>query len=120
MVLTDGAPAHLGTPALFAMIGADPCTDWLDGLVALDPQGFVLTGPEVGRTAPYEPSQPGVFAIGDVRSGPTKRVAAAVGEGSVVVQAIPHVSRHGISSRFTRPATTCRYGELLHGLARER
>ncbi len=60
MVLTDGdgIPAHLDTPAMFAMIGADPCTEWLDGMMTLDPKGFVLTGPEVGRTAPYETSQP--------------------------------------------------------------
>lgn len=62
-------------------IGADPCTDWLDGVLALDPKRFVLSGPAVGRASPYETSQPGVFAIGDVRSGSVKRVAAAVGEG---------------------------------------
>jgi thioredoxin reductase (NADPH) len=83
-----GAAARIDTPAVFAMIGAEPCTDWLDRMVALDAKGFVLTGPAVGGTSPYETSQAGVFAIGDVRSGSAKRVAAAVGEGSVVVQAI--------------------------------
>lgn len=84
----DGVSARIDTPAVFAMIGAEPCTDWLDGAVALDPKGFVLTGPAAGRVSPYETSLPGVFAVGDVRSGSVKRVAAAVGEGSVVVQAI--------------------------------
>ena len=72
---------------LFLFIGADPNTDWLYGSgVALDRKGFVLTG--VGTTEnrqPLETSRPGIFAIGDVRSGSVKRVAAAVGEGAQVV-----------------------------------
>jgi thioredoxin reductase (NADPH) len=75
---------------LFLFIGAEPNTDWLAGSgVALDPKGFVLTGAgaaENGR--PLETSLPGVFAIGDVRSGSIKRVAAAVGEGAQVVAAL--------------------------------
>src|SRR5215475_12079968 len=75
---------------LFLFIGAEPNTDWLAGSgVALDPKGFVLTradAPENGR--PLETSLPGVFAIGDVRSGSIKRVAAAVGEGAQVVAAL--------------------------------
>ena len=72
---------------LFLFIGADPNTDWLSGSgVALDPKGFVLTGKEAdGSSRPLETSVPGVFAIGDVRSGSVKRVAAAVGEGAQVV-----------------------------------
>jgi thioredoxin reductase (NADPH) len=72
---------------LFLFIGADPNTDWLkDSGVALDPKGFVLTGSGTdGRSRPLETSERGVFAIGDVRSGSTKRVAAAVGEGAQVV-----------------------------------
>jgi thioredoxin reductase (NADPH) len=72
---------------LFLFIGADPNTDWLSGSgVALDPKGFVLTGPEAtGSRRPLETSRSGVFAIGDVRSGSVKRVAAAVGEGAQVV-----------------------------------
>jgi thioredoxin reductase (NADPH) len=72
---------------LFLFIGADPNTDWLSGSgVALDPKGFVLTGADAGDDRrPLETSRPGVFAIGDVRSGSVKRVAAAVGEGAQVV-----------------------------------
>jgi thioredoxin reductase (NADPH) len=79
---------------LFVMIGADPCTEWLRGAVDLDDKGFVQTGPEVGIGAfgavplPYQTSRPGVFAVGDVRSGSVKRVASAVGEGAVVVHAV--------------------------------
>jgi thioredoxin reductase (NADPH) len=75
---------------LFLFIGALPNTQWLDpSLVALDPKGFILTGADVapGRR-PLETSLAGVFAIGDVRSGSVKRVAAAVGEGAQVVAAI--------------------------------
>jgi len=76
---------------LFLMIGAQPNTDWLDGCLALDAHGFVCTGRDpAGRalTSPFATTAPGVFAVGDVRSGSVKRVASAVGEGSVVVQAI--------------------------------
>ena len=83
----DGA-VEIATPAVFAMVGADPCTPWLAGAVALDARGFIVTGPEAGAASPYETSEPGVFAVGDVRSGSVKRVASAVGEGSVVVQAV--------------------------------
>lgn len=75
---------------LFLFIGADPNTDWLAGSgVALDPKGFVLTGPEAGTDCrQLETTRPGVFAIGDVRSGSIKRVAAAVGEGAQVMTAL--------------------------------
>jgi len=75
---------------LFLFIGADPNTDWLkDSGIALDRKGFVLTGSETGGGGrPLETSVRGVFAIGDVRSGSTKRVAAAVGEGAQVVAAL--------------------------------
>ena len=73
---------------LFLFIGAQPNTDWLSGSgVALDRKGFVTTGAEAGR-APLETSRRGVFAIGDIRSGSVKRVAAAVGEGAQVVAAL--------------------------------
>jgi len=87
--------------ALFSFIGADPQSSWLCGCAALDGRGFVLTdraltdeqlGPHwraLGRRPlPYETSRPGLFAVGDVRSGSTKRVAAAVGEGSAAVSAV--------------------------------
>jgi thioredoxin reductase (NADPH) len=72
---------------LFLFIGAAPNTDWLSGSgIALDGKGFVLTGADARKDGrPMETSQPGVFAIGDVRSGSVKRVAAAVGEGAQVV-----------------------------------
>jgi thioredoxin reductase (NADPH) len=75
------------------MIGADPCTGWLKGAVRLDDRGFVLTGENCGADAPapynvFQTSLAGVFAVGDARSGSVKRVASAVGEGSVVVQAV--------------------------------
>jgi thioredoxin reductase (NADPH) len=75
---------------LFLFIGAEPNTDWRAGAdVALDPRGFVLTGPDAGPNhRQLETTRPGIFAIGDVRSGSTKRVAAAVGEGAQVVAAL--------------------------------
>jgi thioredoxin reductase (NADPH) len=78
---------------LFLFIGADPCTGWLNGCAAaIDDKGFVLTGkaarPHEDGPLPLMTSLDGVFAIGDVRSGSTKRVAAAVGEGAAVVAQI--------------------------------
>ena len=75
---------------LFLFIGAEPNTDWLAGSgVALDGKGFVRTGADLGNgRLPLETSRRGVFAIGDVRSGSIKRVAAAVGEGAQVVAAL--------------------------------
>jgi thioredoxin reductase (NADPH) len=85
--------------SLFVFIGATPCTPWLSGMVALDEDGFVLTGtdaaaaspPDVWRRlerAPFvlETSSPGLFVAGDVRSGSIKRVASAVGEGAMAVR----------------------------------
>jgi thioredoxin reductase (NADPH) len=75
---------------MFLFIGADPNTDWLQGSgIALDDRGFVLTGAEAGAgRRPMETSRAGIFAIGDVRSGSVKRVAAAAGDGAQVVAAI--------------------------------
>jgi thioredoxin reductase (NADPH) len=74
---------------LFLFIGADPNTDWLAQCnVALDAKGFVRTGGDCGGHSPLETSRAGVFAIGDVRSGSIKRVAAAVGEGAQVVATV--------------------------------
>jgi thioredoxin reductase (NADPH) len=83
-----GGEQRIDASALFVMIGAAPNTEWLSGLVELDDKGFVRTGAEVGAGSAYETSLAGIFAVGDVRSGSTKRVASAVGEGSVVVSAI--------------------------------
>jgi thioredoxin reductase (NADPH) len=71
---------------LFLFIGADPNSDWLAGALKLDRRGFILTGPEAGPDRQLlETSSKGIFAIGDVRAGSVKRVAAAVGEGAQVV-----------------------------------
>ena len=85
---------------VFLMIGADPNTDWLNGCLALDAKGFVKTGSDADGMAlasPYATTKPGLFAIGDVRSGSVKRVASGVGEGSVVVQAIHQFLAHGVA-----------------------
>ena len=89
------ATSELPVRALFVFIGADPRTNWLSGVVELDDKGFVLTGSELASVpnspaAPLalETSEPGVFAVGDVRSGSIKRVASAVGEGSMAVRMV--------------------------------
>jgi thioredoxin reductase (NADPH) len=83
-----GGTRRIETRALFIMVGAAPNTGWLSGLVELDGKGFVRTGAEVGAGSPFATSQPGIFAVGDVRAGSVKRVASAVGEGSVVVSKV--------------------------------
>lgn len=84
---TSGEEVRRRIRHLFLFIGADPNTDWLSGSgIRLDPKGFVLTGADsTGSRPPLETSRRGIFAIGDVRSGSIKRVAAAVGEGAQVV-----------------------------------
>jgi thioredoxin reductase (NADPH) len=90
----SGAVTRLDSGGLFIFIGADAETGWLPPQIALDGRGYVLTGPDVASSGawtlgrdPYllETSVPGIFACGDVRSGPVKRVAAAVGEGSMAI-----------------------------------
>ena len=93
-----GAAERLPASALFVLIGADPHTDWLKGVVERDPQGYIPTGGDLLREGRFpagwplsrpprllETSLPGVFAAGDVRCHSIKRVASAVGEGSVAV-----------------------------------
>jgi thioredoxin reductase (NADPH) len=89
-----GAVTRLSSGGLFIFIGADAETGWLPNDIALDPNGFVLTGADIGPSGrwtldrdPYllETSVPGIFACGDVRFAPVKRVAAAVGEGSMAI-----------------------------------
>jgi len=89
------------TPAVFSMIGARPCTEWLPAEIERDEKGFIKTGADVAeapawsankrRPAPLETSLPGIFAAGDVRSGSVKRCAAAVGEGGMAVAGV-HLS----------------------------
>ncbi|KWV95344.1 FAD-dependent oxidoreductase [Erythrobacter sp. AP23] len=85
---TPEGERRIDTRALFIMIGAAPNTGWLSGLVETDENGFVKTGATVGRETPFETGTDGIFAVGDVREGSVKRVASAVGEGSVVVSRI--------------------------------
>jgi thioredoxin reductase (NADPH) len=84
----SGERRSLDAKALFVFIGAEPCTPWLAAEIALDPKGFVLTGTEAGSGSLLETSRPGVLAVGDVRSGSIKRVASAVGEGSMAVRLV--------------------------------
>ncbi len=83
--LHDGSTELCRIRHLFLFIGADPNAGWLEGCVEHDEKGFIVTGK---GALPLETSKPGVFAIGDVRAGSTKRVAAAVGEGAAVVSQI--------------------------------
>ena len=89
-----GAISRRDTEALFVLIGADAATDWLPSEIARDEHGFVLTGADAMKAGQWkadrepfavETSAPGIFAIGDVRSGSVKRVAAAVGEGGIAI-----------------------------------
>ena len=84
VTLTDGN--RLPFSFLFLFLGARPCTEWVGDTVARHDDGFVLTGDAAGASYLLETSVPGIFAAGDVRSGSTKRCAAAVGEGSMAVQ----------------------------------
>jgi thioredoxin reductase (NADPH) len=80
---------------LFLFLGATPHTDWLDTTVLRDEDGFILTGSAAGSDNLLETSVPGVYAAGDVRAGSTKRCAAAVGEGAMVVQLVHgHIRGH--------------------------
>jgi thioredoxin reductase (NADPH) len=86
------------TPAIFSMIGANPCTEWLPGEIERDEKGFIKTGADVVNSpswketkrqpTPLETSLPNVFAAGDVRSGSVKRCAAAVGEGGMAIAGV--------------------------------
>ena len=90
---------------VFMMTGAVPNTDWLERCVALDDKGFIKTGPDLSQDDWFgglaaeqaahllETSRPGVFAVGDVRGGNVKRVASAVGEGSVAIAFVHQVLR---------------------------
>jgi thioredoxin reductase (NADPH) len=91
LTVTDnrtGTRRTIDARALFVFIGMTPCTGWLGGLVDLDDHGFVRTGPgsDGADRSLLESSQPGVFAVGDVRGGSAKRVATAVGEGAMAIR----------------------------------
>jgi thioredoxin reductase (NADPH) len=99
-----GETSRLQSGGLYIFIGADAQTAWLPPEIALDPRGFVLTGSDMQATGrwpldrdPYllETSAPGIFACGDVRFGPVKRVAAAVGEGSMAIAFVHQYLRDG-------------------------
>jgi thioredoxin reductase (NADPH) len=93
----DGEEETVPARGLFLMIGAHPRTDWLPAELARDSRGYVLTGADLGENSPWplerapfllETSMPGVFAVGDARHGAVKRVASAVGEGSIAIQLV--------------------------------
>lgn len=102
ITVEDNRSGHqdvLPTNAIFTFIGASPYTEWLAGTLERDPKGFILTGRDLPADLPaytkrkrtpllFETSLPNVFAVGDVRSGSVKRVASAVGEGSIVVRLV--------------------------------
>ncbi|GIJ50586.1 thioredoxin reductase [Virgisporangium aliadipatigenens] len=105
-----GERQEIPTTVLFTFIGAQPCTGWLASSIALDERGYVLTGAQVRTDAPQpamlETSRSGVFAVGDVRSGSIKRVASAVGEGSMAVRLIhEHLARYGYAADRPRFGT---------------
>lgn len=98
---TDGQTQTIGISNLFTFIGAKPCTEWLNGMVSMDDKGFIYTGVDVveddmtqcsifeeRKPQFLETSIPGFFAVGDVRKGSVKRVASAVGEGSMAISQI--------------------------------
>jgi thioredoxin reductase (NADPH) len=110
---STGETTRLDSGGLFIFIGADAETGWLPPEIALDARGYVLTGPEVQATGrwplerdPYllETSVPGVFACGDVRYGPVKRVAAAVGEGSMAIALVHQYLRNAETVLEPSPA----------------
>ena len=89
-----GTEAQVEAAALFVMIGGQPHTEWLPEEVQRDAQGYLLTGVDVSAPAParqplfLETSLPGVFAVGDVRHGATRRVAPSVGAGAIAISLV--------------------------------
>ncbi|MBS1153684.1 MAG: Thioredoxin reductase, partial [Myxococcaceae bacterium] len=97
-----GTRETLPVTMLFALIGAEPHTEWLEGVVRCDRYGFVLTGEGSDPISP-ETSLPGVFAAGDVRARSVKRVASAVGEGAGAVRYIHEYLREPVAIRPEEP-----------------
>jgi thioredoxin reductase (NADPH) len=107
VVRNDGSDERLNVTGVFAMIGAEPRTEDLGDLVGLDDKGFIVTGEDSRRHPSFsehregcdheplllETTRPDIFAVGDVRSGSTKRVASAVGDGALVVRSM-HAARN--------------------------
>ena len=117
--LITAARSTLAAAALLVLIGAEPHTRWLAGSIELDSHGFIVTGPDLSQQArrqpawrkltrdPYllETSLPGVFAAGDVRAGSVKRVASAVGEGSIAIRFVSeHLGRRAGQAATGPPA----------------
>ncbi len=115
LMLRDGATGadeEVAAEALFVMIGAQPHTEWLPDDVRRDDRGYVLTGADVGGDFPldrapllFETSMPGVLAVGDARRGSVKRVASAVGEGSVAIQLLHQLFESEQRYPLGRPPT---------------
>ena len=107
----------VATTALFALIGAEPHTQWMEGTVALDAKKYILTGPTLVSEPgvqwplarlpmPFETSIPGVFAVGDVRAGSVKRLASAVGEGGAAMRSVHQYLQQPPEERASRRATS--------------
>ncbi len=125
IVLWDHARSNRETvPAdlVFALIGAQPHTDWLAGTVQRERNGFILTGRDIERTLAlrtlgreptrFETSMPGVFAVGDVRSGSVKRLASAVGEGAAAVQEVHECLASPVALAGTYPSIAAAPGQV--------
>ncbi|HEX5855999.1 MAG TPA: FAD-dependent oxidoreductase [Thermoanaerobaculia bacterium] len=122
----SGQTETAGAAALFVLIGADPHTEWLAGILQRDSHGFILTGPGVRRAEALwnldrpptrlETSIPGVYAAGDVRRGSIKRVASAVGEGAVAVQYVHEY----LAGRYSLGTGVYSFGPDLNLLTPER
>ena len=107
----DGSTEDVDADLLYVMIGAHPHTDWLDGALARDEHGYILTGSDAAADTRFawplerppmllETSLPGVFAAGDVRRGSVKRVASAVGEGSIAGRMLGSMPGNGSADSF--------------------
>ena len=89
--------------SVFVMIGAEPNSGWWYGTVKLDKKGFIYGGEDGFEGTPYATSVPGMFAVGDVRATSVKRVASAVGEGSVVISDVHrYLADHRVNFRWSQ------------------
>jgi thioredoxin reductase (NADPH) len=114
----EGEVSRVESSALFLFIGADAESGWLPNEIARNDRGYVLTGPDLTAAGawvvnrdPYllETSVPGIFACGDIRFSPVKRVAAAVGEGSMAI-AFVHQYLRELEARRSRPPAAATAG----------